>query len=183
MTRNRSCSSPPPANGSSYCQGNNNETTSCRIIPCPVNGNWGAWQDWNSCSVTCGSGSRSRYQECNNLELAHGGSDCQGNDTEIQMDSCSIKLCPVASEEGNNSAAIGIGVGIVSTAVVVGLLIVFIYILKRYRLRKPAESVIYDMAGDTRSSNSYQHLHDGFQQHTESLTNIQSDVINQDTAF
>jgi hypothetical protein len=43
-----------------------------------VNGHWGAWQDWNSCSVTCGSGSRSRYQECNNPEPAHGGSDCQG---------------------------------------------------------------------------------------------------------
>ena len=57
-----------------------------------VNGNWGAWQDWNSCSVTCGSGSRSRYQECNNPEPAFEGSDCQGNDTEIE--SCSMKLCP-----------------------------------------------------------------------------------------
>jgi hypothetical protein len=37
-----------------------------------INGNWGAWQDWNSCSVRCGSGSRSRYQECNNPEPAHG---------------------------------------------------------------------------------------------------------------
>ena len=57
-----------------------------------VNGNWSTWQDWNSCSVTCGSGSRSRYQECNNPEPAHGGSNCQGNDTEIE--SCSMKVCP-----------------------------------------------------------------------------------------
>jgi hypothetical protein len=57
-----------------------------------VNGNWGTWQDWNSCSATCGSGSRSRYHECNSSESAHGGSTCQGNDTEIN--SCSIKLCP-----------------------------------------------------------------------------------------
>ena len=35
---------------------------------------------------------RSRYHECKNPEPAHGGSDCQGNDTEI--DSCSIKFCP-----------------------------------------------------------------------------------------
>ena len=35
MTRNRSCSSPPPANGGSYCQGNNNETASCLTTPCP----------------------------------------------------------------------------------------------------------------------------------------------------
>jgi hypothetical protein len=34
----------------------------------------------------------------------------------------------------HSSATIGIGAGIGSTAVVVGLLIVFIYILKRYRL-------------------------------------------------
>jgi hypothetical protein len=57
-----------------------------------VNGNWGTWQDWNSCSVTCGSGSRSRYHECNNPQPAHGGSNCQGNDTDIE--SCSMKLCP-----------------------------------------------------------------------------------------
>ena len=57
-----------------------------------VNGNWSTWQDWNSCSVTCGSGSRSRYQECNNPEPAHGGSNCQGNVTEIE--SCSMKVCP-----------------------------------------------------------------------------------------
>ena len=56
-----------------------------------VNGHWGTWAGWNSCSATCGSGSRSRYQECNNPEPTHGGSDCQGNNTEI--DSCSIKLC------------------------------------------------------------------------------------------
>jgi hypothetical protein len=57
-----------------------------------VHGNWGTWQEWNSCSATCGSGSRSRRLECNNPEPAFGGSDCQGNDTEIE--SCSIKLCP-----------------------------------------------------------------------------------------
>ena len=57
-----------------------------------VHGNWGTWQEWNSCSATCGSGSRSRRLECNNPEPAFGGSDCQGNGTEIE--SCSIKLCP-----------------------------------------------------------------------------------------
>lgn len=41
-----------------------------------------------------------------------------------------------ASEEDISSATITIGTGIGSTAVVVGLLIVFIYLLKRYRLRK-----------------------------------------------
>ena len=57
-----------------------------------VNGHWGTWRDWNSCSLSCGSGSRSRRQECNNPKPAHVGSGCQGNDTEIE--SCSIELCP-----------------------------------------------------------------------------------------
>jgi hypothetical protein len=57
-----------------------------------VNGHWGTWKEWNSCSATCGSGSRSRYQECSNPEPAHDGLYCQGNDTEIE--SCSIELCP-----------------------------------------------------------------------------------------
>ena len=34
-TRYKSCSSPAPAHGGSNCQGNNDETTSCLIIPCP----------------------------------------------------------------------------------------------------------------------------------------------------
>ena len=42
-------------------------------------------------------------------------------------------LFTVESEDENSSATIGIGAGIGSTAMVVGLLIVFIYILKRYR--------------------------------------------------
>ena len=34
-TRYKSCNSPAPAHGGSYCQGNNNETTSCLTTPCP----------------------------------------------------------------------------------------------------------------------------------------------------
>ena len=131
-TRHRTCDN--PVNGSYPCLGLNNETVSCSTtIQCPVHGNWGTWQEWNSCSATCGSGSRSRRLECNNTEPAFGGSDCQGNDTEIE--SCSIKLCPEIPRvktatyektvDDNSSAAIGIG----STAVVVGLLIVSIYIM------------------------------------------------------
>jgi flagellar biogenesis protein FliO len=36
---------------------------------------------------------------------------------------------------------VDIGAGIGSTAVVIGLIIVFIYILKRYRLRKPGMNI------------------------------------------
>ena len=48
-----------------------------------------------------------------------------------------ISCLTVSSEDDNSSATIGIGAGIGSTAVVVGLLIVSIYVLKRYRLRNP----------------------------------------------
>ena len=50
--------------------------------------------------------------------------------------SLSTSCLTVASEEDNSSAAIGIGAGIGSTAVVVGLVIASMYVLKRYRLRK-----------------------------------------------
>ena len=35
LTRQRSCDSPVPTHGGSYCQGNNKESTSCLTTPCP----------------------------------------------------------------------------------------------------------------------------------------------------
>ena len=47
-----------------------------------VHGNWGVWGAWNSCSTTYGDGILTRLRSCDNPAPAHGGSDCQGNDTE-----------------------------------------------------------------------------------------------------
>jgi hypothetical protein len=38
-----------------------------------VNGNWGSWSSFGSCSVTCGNGVYSRARQCDNPAPANGG--------------------------------------------------------------------------------------------------------------
>lgn len=44
----------------------------------------GRWSDWieQSCSVTCGEGSRLRYRKCSNPYPQHGGKKCTGKRTD-----------------------------------------------------------------------------------------------------
>ncbi|XP_053380920.1 uncharacterized protein LOC128549009 isoform X2 [Mercenaria mercenaria] len=58
----------------------------------PVNGGWSEWQEWSSCSVTCGGGTRYRRRKCNNPLPGYMGLDCEGNETE--MEACSDDTCP-----------------------------------------------------------------------------------------
>ncbi|XP_013411296.1 uncharacterized protein LOC106174328 isoform X10 [Lingula anatina] len=85
-SRTRSCSDPAPAFGGSPCPGSppdtQTDTESCNSNACPVNGNWGAWQAWSACSVTCGSGTRSRGRSCDSPPPQNGGSSCVGSPTE-----------------------------------------------------------------------------------------------------
>lgn len=57
-----------------------------------MNGNWGGWNAWNTCSQTCGGGTRSRNKECNNPYPSDGGLVCQGDSQESS--DCSTKVCP-----------------------------------------------------------------------------------------
>jgi len=41
-----------------------------------VDGHWSNWADWSVCSVSCGSGSRSRDRKCDNPSPANGGDNC-----------------------------------------------------------------------------------------------------------
>ena len=49
-----------------------------------VNGGWGSWI-LGKCNVTCGKGYLTRTRECNNPAPAHGGSDCVGSESEVQL--------------------------------------------------------------------------------------------------
>ena len=53
----------------------------------PVNGNWGSWSKYFSCSVTCGEGTQTRKRLCDEPAPKHGGKDCEGPEEESQ--SCS----------------------------------------------------------------------------------------------
>ena len=57
-----------------------------------VDGGWGSWTTWSSCSVTCGGGQRSRQRSCNNPAPSGGGSDCSGSSS--QQEDCNSVNCP-----------------------------------------------------------------------------------------
>ena len=56
-----------------------------------VNCTWGAWSAWETCSVTCDGGTQERNRTISQPAL-NNGTDCTGNDTEIQ--SCNSNGCP-----------------------------------------------------------------------------------------
>ena len=47
-----------------------------------VDGQWGKWNPWSSCSVTCGAGVKSRSRLCDNPSPKHGGASCPGDGYE-----------------------------------------------------------------------------------------------------
>ena len=57
-----------------------------------VDGNWGAFGEWNRCSVTCGRGLQARDRLCDNPAPANGGKPCAGSSYETR--DCNEKKCP-----------------------------------------------------------------------------------------
>jgi len=90
-TRNRNCTE--PKHGGKECICSKKDSESCKVMDCPVNGNWGSWSPWTSCSVMCGAGMKNRSRECNAPEPKFGGHSCNGSKTETT--SCSEAPCPV----------------------------------------------------------------------------------------
>ncbi|XP_051803642.1 hemicentin-1 [Acanthochromis polyacanthus] len=91
--RTRLCASPTPQHSGRQCEGNDVHIDFCNSDPCPINGNWGPWSSWGSCSKTCNGGQMRRYRTCDNPRPANGGRACAGADTQIQR--CSTVNCPV----------------------------------------------------------------------------------------
>ena len=58
-----------------------------------VNGGWGEWTTWSSCSVSCGAGSRSKNRLCNNPTPAYGGNVCPGSADKV-LEECNSNKCP-----------------------------------------------------------------------------------------
>ncbi|XP_074524022.1 hemicentin-1 [Halichoeres trimaculatus] len=96
--RTRLCASPAPQHGGRQCEGNDVHIDFCNSDPCPINGNWGPWSSWGSCSKTCNGGQMRRYRTCDNPRPANGGRACAGADTQIQR--CSTENCPVDGNWG-----------------------------------------------------------------------------------
>ena len=63
-----------------------------RLVSVPVDGKWGVWGKWTTCSKTCGGGYMSRSRTCNNPAPQNGGRPCQGPSSE--RTSCNDQKCP-----------------------------------------------------------------------------------------
>uniref|UniRef100_A0A7N6B8V9 Thrombospondin-1 n=1 Tax=Anabas testudineus TaxID=64144 RepID=A0A7N6B8V9_ANATE len=93
ITRIRLCNSPTPQMGGRDCQGEGRQTDICRKSPCPINGGWGPWSPWDTCTVTCGGGIQTRKRLCTDPVPQHGGKDCVGDGTMSQI--CNKQDCPI----------------------------------------------------------------------------------------
>jgi len=58
-----------------------------------VDGQWGEWSSWSTCTKTCGEGNSIKERKCNNPAPSGGGSNCIG-DSEKRKD-CNVESCPI----------------------------------------------------------------------------------------
>uniref|UniRef100_A0A672QG82 Properdin-like n=1 Tax=Sinocyclocheilus grahami TaxID=75366 RepID=A0A672QG82_SINGR len=95
--RKRTCTNPTPSTvpRGNDCEGSDTDNRPCSGQPfCPVNGNWGAWTNSTSCSVTCGVGQQTQRRICDSPKPAHGGKQCRGEEQQTII--CTILVnCPL----------------------------------------------------------------------------------------
>ncbi|VDI32931.1 Hypothetical predicted protein, partial [Mytilus galloprovincialis] len=97
-TRHRTCNDPSPIAGGLDCNGVSRENSSCSsnvcrgIIRMPK---WTNWNLWDSCTVDCGFGKRSRNRVCQHCVQGNcnavDNKQCRGNSDEIKT--CSVISC------------------------------------------------------------------------------------------
>ena len=90
--RTRQCDNPAPSDGGAECSGPSNQIESCALQACPVDGGWGAWSTYSSCSKTCGGGEKERTRQCDNPTPSNGGAGCLG--TSSERSNCNPQTCP-----------------------------------------------------------------------------------------
>uniref|UniRef100_A0A8D2PUT4 ADAM metallopeptidase with thrombospondin type 1 motif 8 n=1 Tax=Zosterops lateralis melanops TaxID=1220523 RepID=A0A8D2PUT4_ZOSLA len=62
-----------------------------------VDGGWGPWSAWGSCSRSCGGGIQFSHRHCDSPRPRHGGAYCQGQRTKYQ--SCHTQECPFREQQ------------------------------------------------------------------------------------
>ncbi|XP_061490015.1 hemicentin-1 isoform X5 [Rhineura floridana] len=92
LRRYRTCDNPRPLNGGRACAGADTQIQRCNIELCPVNGNWGPWQPWSTCSASCGGGQQTRSRLCNSPSPSDSGRPCPGDNSQLSR--CNIQACP-----------------------------------------------------------------------------------------
>uniref|UniRef100_H0WC62 Hemicentin-1 n=1 Tax=Cavia porcellus TaxID=10141 RepID=H0WC62_CAVPO len=101
MRRYRSCDNPGPSNGGRACAGPDTQVQRCGTDMCPVDGNWGHWQSWSHCSVSCGGGEKTRKRLCDNPVPSKSGRSCRGDATQVSR--CNTQACPGGPQRARGS--------------------------------------------------------------------------------
>ncbi|XP_052211949.1 thrombospondin-1-like isoform X2 [Dreissena polymorpha] len=83
--RTRTCTNPAPTTYGRNCEGQSSDYRSCVKDECPVDGNWGTWSTWGSCSATCGVGIQRRNRYCDNPPPARFGDHCFGDSVDDRI--------------------------------------------------------------------------------------------------
>ncbi|XP_052254999.1 coadhesin-like [Dreissena polymorpha] len=91
LTRTRTCTNPPPSSHGKPCPGASLDFMSCVRSPCPVDGGWGSWTQWSSCTTTCGIGLQNRDRACDNPPPKLFGDHCFGSSVDFRT--CLTRAC------------------------------------------------------------------------------------------
>ncbi|XP_069105111.1 coadhesin-like [Argopecten irradians] len=102
QTRSRACDSPSAQYGGLPCSGDTSETQTCTLSPCPIDGAWTNWENWSTCTVTCGGGTSGRSRTCTNPAPQYGGIDCTGAASETK--DCNTQTCIIDGAWGDWTA-------------------------------------------------------------------------------
>lgn len=95
QVRSRECNNPAPAHGGKTCDGLGlkEESRTCKIKECPVDGGFDQWSKFSPCTKKCGGGSHVRVRMCTKPAPAHGGKNCVGETQQVEE--CNTDPCPV----------------------------------------------------------------------------------------
>lgn len=93
QTRIRKCNNPSPTAGGADCVGSDSETRSCNTHQCDIDGGWGSWSEWSTCTKECDGGTYFRSRICNNPTPQGGGAQCVGENVEVAP--CNTQQCPI----------------------------------------------------------------------------------------
>jgi hypothetical protein len=87
--------------------------TQCNVHPCPIDCEVTAWGGWDTCTLSCGTGTQTKTRTVMQ-EATNGGIECGDDGIALSMDqSCNQQQCPVDCVEtawGFNDAENGIDV-------------------------------------------------------------------------
>ncbi|KAJ7387604.1 hypothetical protein OS493_000939, partial [Desmophyllum pertusum] len=98
--RQRFCASP---NKDADCPGQSYGVESQEVVcpdqecNAPIDGHWGRWSSWGSCSKTCGDGTKARTRKCDDPTPANSGKSCSGDDKE--QVACITRRCGLGADD------------------------------------------------------------------------------------